>query len=150
MTAQVLLYNETYVKCVISDLLMIWWTTTVVGAASLVEVSKVCNNWFNVQSCDILSALWLATVHMISNNYVIINIINKLSKRIKTCDIYNSASRIIIKHIFIVLTDIGFVYVCSYCYLYILIRIHFTLMICVVSFFMCVRVHVCVCVYMYV
>ena len=29
---------------------------------------QVCNKWFNVQSCDALSALWLATGHMISNN----------------------------------------------------------------------------------
>ena len=28
----------------------------------------MCNKWFNVQSCDALSALWLATGHMISNN----------------------------------------------------------------------------------
>ena len=76
LTAQVLHWNtQCIVKCVISDLLRIWWTSTVVGAASLVEVSKVCNNyllhtkvcnkWFNVQS----SAFWLATGHMISNNY---------------------------------------------------------------------------------
>ena len=79
MTAQVLHWNtRCTVKCVLSDLLTIWWTTTVVEAASLVEVSKVCNNyllhakvcnkWFNGQSRDAISALWLATGHMISNN----------------------------------------------------------------------------------
>ena len=69
---------------------MIWWTTTVVGAASLVEVSKVCNNyllhakvcnkWFNGQSCDALSALWLATGHMISDNvYYMANLYKTLA-----------------------------------------------------------------------
>ena len=57
----------------------IWWTATVVGAASFSRaeqsvqkltycMQKCAIKWFNVQSCDALSAHWLATGHMISNN----------------------------------------------------------------------------------
>ena len=111
LTAQMLHWNtQCTVKCVLSDLLTIWWTSTVAGATSLVEVSKVCNNyilhakvcnkWFIGQSCDTLSALWLATAHMISNNiyYIANQSFDKFwslsqigSKMVNVCPIENTS-----------------------------------------------------------